>query len=396
MEMLMNTQIKSFSIGLTIAATLTAGGVAWAGSPPDYDWNWSVIGDPGNRDTLDGEIPVFPGQSARPIGGVNYEFRMATTEVTIGQYIEFVQAYYPSYVANTGHVSGFPDYTGSGIDIGAGGVASIRPGFTPGRAANMSWEYAARYVNWLHNGKVNDPWAFETGAYDTSTFTENPDGSSNHQAARSQDARFWIPSIDEWTKAAYWDPKKNGPRQGGYWRFQNQSDVEPIPGLLPVDGGERNAGDSSQGFPLDVGSFPHVTSPWGLLDMAGGEAEFLESVVSSGDLGQRYRAGTRFNQDGYGDIFSNDIIGYYRATPVFGSSGLRLASQVPSPVSGSVLLGGGIIAFRRIRNVDELIPMDHGGPSWHSSRSQSRACNNHHSRRNQCGCRNHDCWIEQI
>lgn len=148
-------------------------GQAAAGGGPDFDptsgLEFVTITDVGNRDTTDEEVPGIFGEGGYRLGGVDYEYRMATTEVTIAQYFEFVVAYLPIYERNTGNTLGSVDFTGEGIRT-RDGVASIRAGYSPQRAADMSWEYAARYVNWLHNDKINEEWAFETGVYDTSTF----------------------------------------------------------------------------------------------------------------------------------------------------------------------------------------------------------------------------------
>lgn len=300
--------------------------------PPDFDYNWATIGDPGNRATLDHEIydpfDFFPNPQ---VGAVNYEYRMATTEVTVGQYFEFVDAYHPYYTENTGNVLGHSDFTGGLIRV-AFGEAHIRDGVSHNRAAQMGWEYAARYVNWLHNDKVNEEWAFETGVYDTSTFTKNADGTYNHQETHHPDAKFWIPTRDEWTKAGYWDPELND-GEGGYWQFPDGSNTELIPGQ------ERNAGQSDD-FPLDVGSFADVTSPWGLLDMAGGVSEWSGSLVG-GDPFQRFLHGSEYRDVSYGELFPDDMLGWGTATQArlsYSGAGLRLASAVPAPGSICVLL----------------------------------------------------------
>ncbi len=307
------------------AGTILASAALASPVPPDYSFNWSTIGDAGNRATLDSEIfdpfDFFPNPH---VGAVNYEFRMATTEVTVGQYFEFVQEYHPYFTANTGNVLGLSDFTGGLIRV-AFGETHIRDGVSQNRAAQMGWEYAARYVNWLHNDKVNEEWAFETGVYDTSTFTQNPDGTYNHQETHNPDAKFWIPTRDEWTKAGYWDPELND-GEGGYWQFPDGSNTELIPGL------ERNAGQGDE-FPLDVGSFPDITSPWGLMDLAGGVSEWSGSMVR-GDPNQRYLLGTRYSTSNYGDFFADDLLGWgtgAQAGLSHGIPGLRLASSIPSP-----------------------------------------------------------------
>ena len=324
----------------TILATAALAGTV----PPDYGFNWATIGDAGNRATLDSEIYDPFGIATNPhVGAVNYEFRMATTEVTVGQYFEFAQVYHPYYTQNTGNDLGFSDFTGGDIRL-AWGEISIRSGVSHNKPIDMGWEYATRYVNWLHNGKVNEEWAFESGVYDTSTFTENPDGTFNHQAAHNPDAKFWLPSRDEWTKAAYWDPDLNN-GEGGYHLFPNGSSEQSIPGE------ERNAGDPDV-YPLDVGSFPDVTSPWGILDMEGGVSEWTESDVL-GNNSQRFLLGSSYLNDTMGGLFGHvDMLGRGTQSAVyfFPSGGIRLVSAVPSP-GVLVILGGLQLLYLRRRRI---------------------------------------------
>ncbi len=323
----------------SMGAAACLAGVAFAQvTPPDYGFQWSTIGDVGNRDTNDDEVFVWTGTRR---GAVDYEYRMATTEVTVGQWFEFVEAYKPYYFQNTGYQFANVDFTG-GYIVTATNESFIVDDASPNQPTNMSWEYAARYVNWLHNGKVVEEWAFESGVYDTSTFTQNPDGTYNHQIGHNPDADFWIPTIDEWTKAAYWDPDKNN-GEGGYWKFQNGSDIEP---LLRT---ERNAGFGG-GLLIDVGMFPDVQSPWGILDMAGGMSEW------SGTAGAENRVRTIFGTDffasyGYGDPFTIDQVGWNSSgnMGMAGFTGLRLVSRVPSPGAMWCLRMTAVFICRRSR-----------------------------------------------
>lgn len=257
----------------TLLLTIVFASPCFAGDIPDYGFQWAVIGDPGNRATRPEEVPFEP---ELQIGAVGYEYRMAKTEVTIGQWLEFVNAYTPHYTGSLGDV-GFTGFT-------IGWVVDHWEAFEPlDHPARMSWEHAARYCNWLTNGKATTREAFERGAYDTSTFTRNPDGSYNHQLAHDPDAMFWIPTWDEWVKAAHWDPAKNG-GEGGYWLYPTTSDTAPISG--PPGFGETNAGDF--GFLTPVGSYPGTQSPWGLLDTSGGVHELLESTIDPPKL-RRHR-----------------------------------------------------------------------------------------------------------
>lgn len=308
-----------------ISISLISGG-ATAQSLSMYGYDFALIGDPGNRDTNEFEVPLGPDDR---IGGVEYVYRIAVTEVTVAQHLEFVVAYYPFYVKNTGSGIVSPQFRGLAIRVTEDEIF-IRPDHDPNEPTEMSWEYAARYINWLHNGKIIEDWAFETGVYDTSTFVQDDDGNWLHQQSHSPGARFWMPTTDEWMKAAYWDPEKNN-GEGGYWRYQNSSDTEPRPGL-PSEGGERNSrAGNNDGFPLPVGSYPTVISPWGVLDMAGGQSELFETVSGSGNRHQRGTGGSDFNYWHYDDIFSPDIIGYFVERSLISVQGLRLASTMYPP-----------------------------------------------------------------
>ncbi len=297
----------------------------WA-QPDENGYEWAVITHPGNRHTIPEETPFRPDV---PIGGVDYIFRMATTEVTVGQWFEFVSAYAPFYSLDFGIAD--PAFTGQSINYSFAGLW-IYGDISHQRPSDMSWEYAARYCNWLHNGKINEQWAFESGAYDTATFTFNPDGTPNHQFRRSPGARYWIPSLDEWTKAAHYDPDRYGPGQEGYWLYPNGSNERSRGGgLLPKEGGERNAGPFWEGWPIDVASFPHVRSPFGLLDASGGIAGWLEEGPPLWP-DSRLLGGSPYMDDSDTEPKNGDVIGLHFGMTLNTTltwTGFRLAGAVP-------------------------------------------------------------------
>ncbi len=316
-------------LAMLIGVAPACGAAITDGPPPDYGLTWKTVGAAGNRGTLPSEAPLLP--AWRPsAGSVGYEFRLTQTEITRGQWLEFVKAYLPY------HGFHFPDvaFTGAGFNPVTVGYAH------PEYPATMSWEYAARYCNWLQNGKAARREAFEQGVYDTSTFTRNPDGSFNHVIQHTDSAKYWIPSLDEWIKGAYYDPNKYGDGQEGYWRYPGKSDVPLIPGL-PSEGGQTNAGVShGQPNALDVGSYLSVQSPWGLLDNSGGVVEWLGSGQQSDILGSLpYAKGSAAFS---GSIDYSDQLEYASiGTPNEPGYGLRLASSVPSP--GIALMPGALI-----------------------------------------------------
>lgn len=103
-----------------------------------------------------------------------------------------------------------------------------------------------------------------------STFGFNG-GIFTDELAHNPDAKYWIPTWDEWLKAAHYDPNKanSDGSTGGWWQYSNASDTPYVYG--PPGMGQANAGFSSPSpFIIPLGAYPEVQSPWGLLDMAGG------------------------------------------------------------------------------------------------------------------------------
>lgn len=314
-----------------------AGGIAAGQPPPDYGFEWRTIGAVGNAAASPTDFPGLAQGGWGPIGRVDHTFRMARTEVTVGQYLEFVNAYAPYYAGSINDIG----FTGIHIYSSTGNPADPRFVAEPGSRnwpTDMSWFMAARLCNWLTNAKGTQRSAFESGAYDMGTCVLGSDHYWRGQVAHSSGALFWIPSLDEWTKGMHYDPNKNGPGQGGYWLYPTSSDSPPVEGPPGTPGAQTSAGDypSPPDNPFrfyDVGSYPNTQSPWGLLDGSGGVGEMLEP-----------RGSPFFSVPGRGTgsasrIFLWDQLDQVGGGSPTGTGGLRLASVVPAPsVVGFVIL----------------------------------------------------------
>jgi len=307
-----------------LAAGAVLAGPAFAGDWTAFDW--VTVTDPGNDPIYrDGHGNAFD----RDVGSVAYTYQMSRTELTWGQYAEFVTAYRPYWTGhpNDGNFTGLPIYTNDG-----GQTYQILPGYEH-VAATPSWGLCALYANWLHNGKASGAWAFESGAYDTSDWVWSPTAPSEVLVGNfehSPDARFWIPSEDEWIKAAYYDPNRYGEGQPGYWEHPNQSD-EPTPA-------DQTSASGYSDPPLPVGSYPDTQSPWGLLDLSGGAREWVSDRQSSPYDTVFITHGSKVGEFVWADtdwLFITPM----PWTPAEGITGLRLAAQVPTPGTGVVLFG---------------------------------------------------------
>ena len=274
-------------------------------------------------------------------GSIDHEYRLTKTVVTVGQWFEFVQAFTPSAqdVLTAGRVdSGFTDFIGRSIRVknfgrppGVDPIYEIAPAANPnGPAIGMSWRFAARYVNWLNNGKALTRDAFSNGAYDETTF--DPDTRKFDQATHNTGAQFWIPTLDEMLKGVYYDPNRYGHAIEGYWR-QPDGGNEPLVSGRPGEvGAETSAGVISiSPSEISVGSYPGVLSPLGLLDVSGGGNQLTEELRTFAIL--RMTVGTAPGMLPF-DIIDN--LGGLGLLDI-GQTGLRIASVVPAP-GGVVLL----------------------------------------------------------
>jgi hypothetical protein len=332
------------------AATLGHAQAVPPGPPPDWGHDFVTIGAPGNRGVLPSEAPNWNFDALGTFGDVGYEYRITRTEVTNTQYFEFINQYTKTPGFNPGDGS-----SAIGFGIGFDGfdplgnpILFIIPG-AEHAPANPSWEFAARYTNWLHNDKGTRLEDFESGVYDTSTFGVDPDtGARTDQIERSPGSRFFLPTHDEWTKAAHYDPNRYGPGKEGYWLYPGGSDDPLVSGEPGEPGAETSVGQDPDGYTYyPVGSYPDTDQPWGLLDTSGGTREWLETVL---DPMQPARWRLIAGSDIY-DPFGTRIEDRLDQVDsgLMWREGFRVGSVVPAPGVGSAMLVGLAVAMTRRR-----------------------------------------------
>lgn len=201
------------------------------------------------------------------------------------------------------------------------------------------WD-AARFCNWLHNGQGNGD--TETGAYlnigNPTTF------------ARQPGAKYFIPTENQWYKAAYFDPGKGGAGVPGYWDFPMRSDRPNLPSndLTDPDGGNNanfylgGSTISSPYYTTVVGDFENSASAYGTFDQGGNIYEWNDVP---GATSSRMMRGGAF---GY---YTGDLQVDWPSfrEPAYDSPyvGLRVAT-VPEPGSIALLLAAaaGLLMWR--------------------------------------------------
>ena len=167
------------------------------------------------------------GNAADPLtgfGSVDREYRIGKYEVTIGQYTQFLNAVDPTGTNPYGLYNNSMGTDGNirGILFSSGSSSGQKysPIGSPNRPITyVSWFDAARFANWMQNGQGSG--STETGAY-----ALVGGQTSGAAPARNPGAQFYIPTENEWYKAAYYSPLLNS-GSGGYYTYATQSHTAP-------------------------------------------------------------------------------------------------------------------------------------------------------------------------
>jgi formylglycine-generating enzyme required for sulfatase activity len=293
--------------------------------------DWVEVGNPGNvKDPLTGFV----------YGSVAYTYSIGKYEVTNAQYAEFLNA------KGKSNTAGIYDASMAGIGIfqsGSSGSFSyqVHPDYVNKPVQYVSWFDAARFSNWLGNGQGTGD--METGAYTLDGAT------SGGPIYRNSGATVWIPSVNEWYKAAYFDPRSQaagGPTGNDYyWRYPTQSDTittndANFLSLTPY----YTVGQST-----DVGTYSDDPSFFGTYDQGGNIWELHDTWMEP-TFGPWQILGSG------GDFFSTENklasgSSRYLFDDVYDGSGLgfRVAGFAPVPEPRSMFLGLALLTSGLLR-----------------------------------------------
>lgn len=285
--------------------------------------DWVTVGNAGNADDDTG------------YGGVAYEYQIGKYEVTAGQYTEFLNAKAANNTHNLYNEDMWNYEDGCKIEqSGSSGSYSysVAADYANRPVSGVSWYNSLRFANWLHNGQGSGD--TENGAYDMSL---------GENVVRKPGAKIWLPTEDEWYKAAY---HKNDGITDNYWEYPTATDSVPSNALINPDPGNNANFDYTIGSPYyrtEAGEFENSSSPYGTFDQGGNILEWNETAIWQAGKWQRNHRGGVFS-GGVGGLHSSHRTesgpGY--TYPIYG---FRVAS-VPEPCC-LVFFGFGSLALRR-------------------------------------------------
>ncbi|MCZ7931158.1 SUMF1/EgtB/PvdO family nonheme iron enzyme [Agrobacterium leguminum] len=276
------------SIGFRVASRLVPSPPGFVDLPevPFKQYDFVRVADKGN--------PVDP-RTGR--GRVEYDFDIGKYELSNREYAEFLNA-----VAREGDAYGLfkidmqTGVVGGLEKISESGKATYRskPGWEKRPVTYVSWFDLARMANWLHYGRPaigrqelgTTEGDAKTGAYDTRAFPA-PKASfdSARLPSRNLGARFFIPSDDEWYKAAYYNAEHRR-----YFKYPTKSDTPPKPASAQMPAGANytlldQLGEGMPYFVSEVDAFAASESYYGTRQQGGNVWEWIEDWRSKGEGG---------------------------------------------------------------------------------------------------------------
>jgi len=294
-------------------------------------------------------------------GGVSTSYTIGKYETSVSDYTAFLNAVAATDTYNLYNPSMASDARIAGItrvnDSGSYVYSVVGSGNQP--ISYVSWFDAARYINWLHNGQPSGAQTASTtegGAYTLSGATFGVGFTKNVGAL------YWIPSQNEWYKAAYYQPTASGGPSDGYWLYPTQSDSIPnsrngsttdansgnfFRDVAPADGvNDGYAVSGTRSFPsgyslTDKGAFTLADSYYGTFDQGGSLFEWNDTFFGSSMI---VRGGSWTGDEGT-----------LQATSLYGNNpgeenyrtGFRVAS-VPEPTAAIlIILGMSVLLVRR-------------------------------------------------
>ena len=309
----------------SLAAPSHAGVVTFGSGANQFNMEFVKIGNPGNAADTTGD----PSSA----GSVGYEYAIGKFEVSEGMITKFNASQSLQITQSTRGVN--------------------KP------ATFVSWNEAARFVNWLNTEKGFAP-AYKfttTGVNDnialwTSGDTLDYNSSNPYRSAR---AKYFLPSMDEWYKAAFYNPS-----QGVYYDYANGKNTAPT---KVASGTADDTAVWNQPGPADVDQAGGL-SPYGVMGISGNvwekEEGSFDLLNNDPTAGRAIRGGSyislnanthhlsstgrlAFNVSWLVPTWSDDDVGFRVAS-------LDQEAIVPEPsmmVIGTLFGLGGLVAKRR-------------------------------------------------
>jgi formylglycine-generating enzyme required for sulfatase activity len=278
-------------------------------------------------------------------GSVPYDYAISKYEVTNDQYAEFLNAVAGDDTNELYSTSMNSDARGGITQSGVSGSYTyvVKSGQGNSPVVYVNWFDAVRFTNWLHNGQPTGmqlAGTTEDGAY---TFA-----GPTTVGARNSGALTFLPTENEWYKAAYYDATS-----ASFFDYPTGSNTAPSSDVPAGGSNSANFYDGTDGtfaltgsggyneafnYLTDVGAYTGSDSPYGTFDQGGNVWEWNETASGS------YR-GIR---GGSWNLFASSLAASdpnNLGPPTIEDNlvGFRVARLAPEPTQVLLVLTGGLV-----------------------------------------------------
>jgi formylglycine-generating enzyme required for sulfatase activity len=327
-----------------------------------------IFGTGVNQFTIDFVSITGDTNPASGYGIVHNDYRIGIYEITNDQWDKFKDSY--------GTVTGYPP--------GAYDTSSYYTG-TDIPTNNTSWYEVAQFVNWLNTSTGHQAAYKFTGAQGQNdyTFAVWESGDSGYNAAnpyRNSNAFYFLPTEDEWVKAAYWngmslqtyatkpsDTLYQGNGSNGGWNYYDGGYATDPYGPWDVSSGseELNGTFDMMGNVWEFMESPYIIANYLLgsnRSLRGGSYEYFGG-------GEPYLRSTTRTYDGSPDL-EYDYVGFRVASipestpPIANASGpysVFVGDTLTLDGSGSTDPDDDIVSYLWDMDYDDIFETDAGG-----------------------------------
>ena len=280
-----------------------------------FSIDFVTIGNPGNAADTTG--------SPNPAGSVAYTYNIGKYEVSRDMITKANAA------GNLGiTLYDMTYYDGNGLNRPANGI---------------SWNEAARFVNYLNTSKGYQAAYLFDGSGNFQLWSSVR--ASGNNLFRHKDAYYFLPSMDEWYKAAFGSPT------GNWYDYATGSDAEILavssgtePGTVVYTTHDKNWNVLfAPNGPSDIANAGGL-SPYGTMAQQGNVNEWLESAFDgSNNLATEDRVTLGGAWNNFVEIINSSSRWYLPPqNDSTNDTGFRVA-MIPEPSSLSLLLAGGAV-----------------------------------------------------
>jgi hypothetical protein len=208
-------------------------------------------------------------------------------------------------------------------------------------ATGVSWFEAARFVNWLNTSTGSAPaYKFDANG-DFQLWQPGDPGYNPSNLFRNSLAKYFLPSVHEWYKAAFYDPVA-----GVYWNYPTGSNSPPVAVASGTASGTAVVMQSSGTGPADIFQAGGL-SPFGTKAQGGNVAEWEETALDLvNDSASEMRGARGANWPSFASSLSSSNRAGTQSNNEGPGLGFRVATLIPEPTTAAIIEAAVLIALR--------------------------------------------------